>query len=155
MKKLYIGLILLLFTLPAFAAWVPGDAPFINTYLLLGTFDNSDFKSDLIGEETIAPFEGMKTNGKVWEYFDDRYFSRNYDDYVDLFSYYRYEKQEDVTKKLAYLHVYLYSNKDQTAQLRGDGDSNFKIFFNGSKVIEDLPVQDTYKDKNIANINIK
>ena len=75
----------------AWGLWAPGDAPFVNTWLTLGTFGNrqgAGMTSDLIGETTVRPRVGMSGAGKMWRYFDDRVFSRNYDDYQDLFSYF-------------------------------------------------------------------
>ena len=68
---------------PVSANWVPGDAPFINTWLVLGTFDNRKgvgMKADLIGEARTRPRTGEPAAGKTWRFFDDRTFSRNYDD---------------------------------------------------------------------------
>jgi len=157
-KYLFSLLILLIVSIPAFALWAPGNADYINTWLVLGTFNNDinneNFEKDLINETKIAPYDGLTTNGKKWEYFDDRYFSRNYDDYQDLFSYYRYKKNEDITSKIAYAHVYVYSDANIDAQLRGAGDVNFKAFFNGVEAIKNIKTN-AAKDGNIGNIKIK
>ncbi|MBQ7258247.1 MAG: putative Ig domain-containing protein [Abditibacteriota bacterium] len=153
MRKILHILIFIIISIPCFSLYAPGNAPFINSFLLLGVFDNSDFNKEycnVLGE----PYEGLEEQGKRWEYFDDRYFSRNYDDYVDLFSYYRYKSNENIDRKCAYLHVYVYSDRKQEAQIRGDGDSNFRVWFNGEVVLEDIDVVDTYKDKNIGNITL-
>jgi hypothetical protein len=72
---------------------VLASADFINTWLVVGTFDNdgrnAGYERDYVHEGTIEPRQGLISDGKMWTYFDDHLFSRNYDDYQDLFSYFR------------------------------------------------------------------
>ena len=65
--KLLIATVVVAFlTAPTSANWAPGDAPFINTWLVLGTYDNREgagMKADLIGEATIRPRTGEQADG--------------------------------------------------------------------------------------------
>ncbi|MBQ7257056.1 MAG: discoidin domain-containing protein [Abditibacteriota bacterium] len=130
MKYYLIVLFILLSAVPIFAEYAKGDAPFVNTWLVLGAV-KGDFDSELIqGQPTLAE----EIQGKKWEYLDDRLFSRNLDDYVDLFSYYRIIKKESIDGVVAYLHTFVYSPEDTEAQIRYGGDRFSKVFLNGELV---------------------
>ncbi len=154
MKRLTILAIILFIFAPAIvsqAASSTGNAPFINTWLILGTFDNAGnegYETDLIGESTVKPGIGQQVAGKTWNYFDDRLFSRNYDDYQDLFSYYVVKQGESADSKMAYLHVYIYSPKENEAQLRLLVDYEHKAWLNGMVVTSGTsPVASGWVDK--------
>ena len=126
--------------------------PFINTWLVAGTFDNdgndSGFERDWIDEKNTAPSEGSKAGVHTWSYFDDRLFSRNYDDYQDLFSYFKVKLGQPVAAKVAYAHVYVHSAATQKAQLRVGADNQFKAWLNGKRVAsstESTPYRDSVK----------
>ena len=110
-------------------------ANFINTWLVLGCFDNdpknAGYERDWIQETTIEPRQGLICGGKTWRYFDDRLFSRNYDDYQDLFGYFKVKRGESVAARVAYAHVYVYSDVAQEGQLRIGADNEFKAWLNG------------------------
>lgn len=95
-------------------------ANFINTWLVLGCFDNdpknAGYKRDWTAETKVEPRQGLISAGKTWRYFDDRLFSRNYDDYQDLFGYFKIKRGESVAAKVAYAHVYVYSDVPQEGQ---------------------------------------
>ena len=113
-----------------------GNAPYINSWLLLGTFDNdkqnSGYDRDFIGETSAAPQEGQTAATQKWRFFDDRLFSRNYDDYNDLYSYFSIRQNLDSAAKVAYLHSYVYSPTDQNVQLRVGADTSYKAWINGT-----------------------
>ena len=115
----------------------PG-APYINSWLLLGTFDNdkqnSGYDRDLIGESSAAPQEDQTAAAQKWRYFDDRLFARNYDDYNDLYSYFSVRQNLSSAAKVAYLHSYVYSPNAQNVQLRVGADTSFKAWVNGTPV---------------------
>ncbi len=69
--------------------------------------------------------------GRPGDTFDDRLFSRNYDDYQDLFGYFQVKRRESVAAKVAYAHVYAHSDAAQEAQLRIGADNEFKAWVNG------------------------
>ncbi len=110
-------------------------ANFINTWLVVGCFDNdrqnAGFDRDWLRETTVEPSAGLVSAGKTWRYFDDRLFSRNYDDYQDLFGYFKVKRGESVAAKVAYAHVYAYSAAAQAGQLRIGADNEFKAWVNG------------------------
>jgi hypothetical protein len=110
-------------------------APFINTWLLTGLFENdaanSGYDRDWVGELQAKPQEGAAAGSGTWKYFDDRLFSRNYDDYQDLFSYFKIKQGQSVAAKVVYAHVYVYSPTTRDAQLRIGADNSFKAWVNG------------------------
>jgi hypothetical protein len=117
---------------------VATPANFINTWLVLGCFDNDQkntgYERDWLQETTVEPSLGLLSSGKTWRYFDDRLFSRNYDDYQDLFGYFKVKRTESVAAKVAYAHVYVHSAAAQAAQLRIGADNEFKAWVNGALV---------------------
>jgi len=128
------------------------SGPFINTWLVIGTFDNdssnSGFNSDYIGETQVKPNAQLVTAGKSWRYFDDRLFSRNYDDYQDLFSYFGIKRDESIAAKVAYAHVYIYTPNAQTGELRIGANNEFKAWINGELVLSSektTPYRDSLK----------
>lgn len=127
----------------------PDQGPYINTWLVAGTFDNArdnaGFEYDWVGESKVQPREGLLSGGRPWRYFDDRLFSRNYDDYQDLFSYFRIKRDESIRAKIVYAHVYVHSDREQPAELRVGADNAFKAWLNSAPVAsstESLPERD-------------
>jgi hypothetical protein len=154
MKRTSVLIMFMLLLVPAIravAASSTGNAPFINTWLLLGTFDNSgnkNFATDLIGEPQAQPAMGEHVAGKTWNYFDDRLFSRNQDDYQDFFSYYVVKQGQSAAAKMAYAHVYVYSPTDSEAQLRLLADYEYTAWVNGVRVASGtLPVASGWVDR--------
>ena len=127
---------------PVSANWAPGDAPFINTWLVLGTFDNREglgMRADLIGEATIRPRIGEQVAGKTWQFFDDRTFSRNYDDYQDLFSYFFVKQDDPRDARMAYLHIWVWSPRLQQVELRVGVNHEWSARINGEVVTLPTP----------------
>ncbi len=120
---------------------VAADALFINTWLVAGPWDNdadhAGFKKDWIGEATAAPHDGEEAAGRRWRYFDDRLFSRNLDDYQDLFSYWRVKQDVPIGARVAYAHVYVFSPKAAQGQLRIGADNACAAWLNGSLLLRD------------------
>lgn len=142
----------------ALEAELPSQAPYINTWLVAGTFenarDNAGFEHDWIGETSVEPRESMGSAGQPWRYFDDRLFSRNYDDYQDFFSYFRIKRNESVRAKVAYAHVYVHSLQEQPVELRIGADNEFKAWLNGEPAAasaESLPE----RDQSITNVTLQ
>jgi len=108
---------------------------FINTWLVAGMFDNDDANSglvkDWIGESTVTPREAQMSDACTWRYFDDRLFSRNYDDYQDLYSYFKVKKGQSIAAKVVYAHVYLHCLTATGAELRVGADNAFRVWING------------------------
>jgi hypothetical protein len=82
----------------------------------------------------VADIVHRMMTGKIDPKLDDRLFSRNYDDYQDLFSYFKVKRGEPIAAKVAYAHVYVHSLNSQTAQLRVGADNMFKAWLNGLPV---------------------
>ena len=71
-KLLLVTAVVAFLVTPVSANWAPGDAPFINTWLVLGTFDNREgagMQADLIDEATSRPQLGKQVAGKTWRFF--------------------------------------------------------------------------------------
>ncbi len=134
------GLLLALLGAQAALAQSSEHAPSINTWLVAGPFDNArdnaGYEYDWIDEANAAPSEGEISGGMPWRYFDDRLFSRNYDDYQDLFSYFKVKRGESIRAKVAYAHVYIHNAAGQpvAAHLRLGADNEFKAWVNGALV---------------------
>ena len=128
---------------PVLAGPIP-DSPaapeFINTWLLLGPFanDSSDtgFQKAWVEESEVAPAAGKEEHERAWTFFDDRLFSRNYDDYQDLFSFFRTKRGEKLDGAVVYAHVYVFSPNDGKAELRIGADNAFAAWLNGDPVAE-------------------
>lgn len=134
------------------------DANFINNWLVLGTFDNdaqnAGFKRAWIDEARVAPADGQAAAGKKWTYFDDRIFSRNYDNYQDLLSYFKIKKNESVTAKVVYAHTYVYSPDQRKAVLYLGADSEAQVWLNGAPVLSSTFGQ-WKKDSVNAQVDLK
>ena len=141
-KLLIAAVLVAILAAPTSANWAPGDAPFINTWLVLGTFDNQKgvgMRTDLIVEATVQPRAGEQVAGKTWQFFDDRIFSRNYDDYQDLFSYFFVRQDEPRDGRMAYLHTYVWSPRAQQVELRVGVNHEWSARINGQVVTLPTP----------------
>ena len=87
-------------------------AAYINNRLVCGSFDRDENVCD------IPPGAGTAAASKKWEYFDDRLWNRNYDNYQDLHGYFTVKKGIDTRNKYVYAHTYVYSPSDMTAEFR-------------------------------------
>lgn len=154
--KFFFGAVLL--ALSATIAMAATKADFLNTWLVLGLFDNDPQGAGLekawIDETQVAPLAGQEAAGRKWTYFDDRLFSRNYDDYQDLLSYFRFKRNESVEAKVAYAHTYLYSPKDQDAIMVVGADTESRVWLNGRPVLKSEPKQ-WAKDRAKADVVLK
>ena len=135
-KTLFITFVLISLCIMVHADYAIGNAPFINTWKILGPLpERVGFNYDMIGEKNIEPALGDETRGLKWEYIDDRLFSRNYDDYVDVYSFYKIKKNINPGGVVVYLHNYVYSPKEENVQIRYSGDRYSKVFLNGQYII--------------------
>ena len=137
---------------------LPVTDSFINTWLVLGPFDNdaqdSGFKRRWIAEDAVQPCVNQQDAGRKWMYFDDRLFSRNYDDYQDLYSYFHIRLEGDAGQKVFYAHTYIFSPKAQGARLRLGADSECAAWVNGKKVADGKGVT-WQKDSEDSAIELK
>jgi hypothetical protein len=129
-------LALLFLGLPPAPAATSESEVALNTWLVLGLYENTrandGMETDWIKESSVVPAQGLKHGEKVWNYFDDRLFSRNYDDYQDLYSYFKLKLKQPVAARIAYAHTYLYTEKSRKAVLKLGADSEMKLFLNGN-----------------------
>ncbi len=135
------------------AAAAAEPAPFLNTWLVAGPFGagtgEAGFSRDWVGEASAAP-----APGEVWRSFDDRLFSRNYDDYQDLFSYFRILRGESVDGVTAYAHVWVHSAGLQEGELRLGADAMIRVWVNGAPVL-DGSVRGVYRDTITARVRLE
>ncbi|MDQ6421586.1 discoidin domain-containing protein [Paenibacillus sp. LHD-117] len=94
-------------------------------------------------------------NNQQWEYFDDRIWNRNYDDYQDLYGYYTVKKGIDTQNKYVYAHTYVYSPNEQNAQFRFGSSSVNRLFVNDIAITKPSVAAEVQKDMSIANIKLK
>ncbi|HQK96150.1 MAG TPA: putative Ig domain-containing protein, partial [Armatimonadota bacterium] len=113
----------------------PADsaAQFIDTWLVAGPFANdaanTAFDTDHVGVAAVWP-----QPGDAWRVFDDRVFSRNYDDYQDLHSCLTVVRGLAAGPAVMYAHTYVFSESAQSGELRMGADNEHKVFVNGSLV---------------------
>ncbi|SIO07800.1 discoidin domain-containing protein [Agromyces cerinus] len=86
------------------------------------------------GEEPITPelggTLGTEAESTEWEYFDDRLYNRNYDDYQDLYGYYSVKKGEDTRNKFVYAHTYVYSPEARKAFVNVGASGSYRLYVN-------------------------
>ncbi|MCL5105173.1 MAG: fibronectin type III domain-containing protein [Armatimonadetes bacterium] len=125
----------------------PSASTFIRSWLLLATFDNisrTAFKTDLIGENLIAPSVDQISSGKRWRAYTSPW------DQVDFLT--RYTTTD---YKAAYAHIYVYSPVAQSAQLWTGSDDGIKAWVNGSTVLNKAAVRPTLADQDKTPISLK
>ncbi len=123
-----------IWSLPAPSSRVEGTAEHISSWLVSTTIPNTDVSTmdaHPFDIRSAQPGPGSTLGGLQWFAFDDRCFSRNYDDYVDLFSYLRIVRGEQAAGVAVYAAIWVWSPKDQQAQLRVGADSMFRAWWNG------------------------
>ena len=76
------------------AAQTGGTAPYLNQWVVSGPYADAD----AIGKDTSG-----------WQYFDDRIFNRNYDDYNDLMGYFDVKLGESTVDQWVAAATYVYS----------------------------------------------
>lgn len=111
---------------PATAA-KPGQSGFINTWLVCGPFDNPA----ALGNTT--PKIGTPLDGRKWEYFDDRLWNRNYDNFQDLSGYYAIKKGIDTRNKYIYACTNVFSPVDQSAMFLFGISGSGRLSVNGTE----------------------
>ena len=134
-----------------------GDAPFLNAWLLLGPCqggENMGLETDFIDEVKAMPRAGLTMAGKSWEAWDDRLYCRNYDDYQDLYSYYRIVKKHPVANCAAYAHLYVWSPEPRKAQLRIGANDIFRAYVNGKLVRSSNRPQYAARDAEILDTEL-
>ncbi|TCC07896.1 discoidin domain-containing protein [Kribbella soli] len=73
---------------------------------------------------------GFGGENHAWEYFDDRIYNRNYDDYQDLYGYYTVKKGVDTRNKYVYASSYVYSPEAKDAYFDVGASGSYRIYVN-------------------------
>ena len=110
------------------AAASPALAPFLNSWLVCGPFDTA------AAAEKSRPAVGATLDGKAWEYFDDRLWNRNYDNYQDLAGYYAVKKGVDTRNKYVYAAADVFSPAGQTVEFRFGLSGTGRLIVNGTEL---------------------
>ena len=104
----------------------------------------------------ISPVMGEKFGDTEWQYFDDRIFNRNTDDYQDLYGYFQVKQGLEVSGRYTYAHTYVYSEAAQDAQLRFVTSGLHKAYVNDILIDQNTTaVESSNKDQYIQNIRLK
>ncbi|MFG1819376.1 discoidin domain-containing protein [Kribbella sp. NPDC049174] len=101
------------------AAQTSGTAPYLNQWVVSGPFT----EAEAIGKETSS-----------WQYFDDRIFNRNYDDYNDLMGYFDVKRGESTVDKWVAAASYVYSPVARSVQWQVGGSGLYRLFANDAEV---------------------
>ncbi|TYC20352.1 alpha-L-fucosidase, partial [Micromonospora sp. MP36] len=102
------------------------------------------------GKTKLAPKIGESLSfggeSKNWEYFDDRIYNRNYDDYQDLYGYYAVKKGVDTKNKYVYAHTYVYSPIEQQGYFDVGASGSYRIYVNDRCVTPPSTPAEVQKD---------
>lgn len=90
-----------------------------------------------------------------WKYLDDRLWNRSYDDYQDLYGYYKVKQNIDTRNKYVYAHAYVYSPRECAAHLRTGASGSYRLFFNDRLVNGPTVPAEVKKDLTIHRIKLK
>ncbi|MFD0616154.1 discoidin domain-containing protein [Paenibacillus sp. GCM10027629] len=105
---------------------------------------------------SITPKVGeMLVNSKKWEYFDDRLWNRNYDDYQDLYGYFTVKKGVDTRNKYVYAHTYVYSSVEQQAYFNVGASGSYRLYVNDRCVSSPTTPVEVQKDLTKQAIQLK
>lgn len=132
------------------------------TWAVLGPFNpdgSSGYDDDFLGGEAdAAPQLGALLSEKTWQYFDDREYCRNQDDYQDLFTFYTDLRPGSpgggTDGRVAYAGAYLWSPVDQQAVLRFGANDLAKVWVGGALVLEQSTPQQAYRDRHEALVDL-
>ena len=126
---------------PGSAGQPQPEAPFINNWLVCGPFPLPVEVGAAI-PRVEASLEGMK-----WEYFDDRLWNRNYDNYQDLFGYYTIRKGVDTRNQYVYASTSVFTPQARTVEFRFGTSGADRLFVNKEEVRRDVQPQEVHRDQ--------
>ncbi len=153
-----LGLAGIVLVLLASVALASTQARYLDTWLVLGTFPNDEtnagFERAWFDVNTLELKAGLETAGKRWFYFDDRLFSRNYDDYVDLRSYFHVKRGENTAGVVAFASTWVWVPAACECQLRVGADEEFKCWLNGEQVLESTRYSYN-RDSRLAEVTLR
>ncbi|MEV6109627.1 putative Ig domain-containing protein [Streptomyces sp. NPDC051940] len=121
----------------AHAVQTTGTAPYLNQWAVSGPY------TDPVVERSAAPVvpalgtplsdpDGQERS--TWQYFDDRVFNRNYDDYNDLLGYFDVKQGQATSDKWVVAASYVYSPAARTVQWRVGGSGVYNVYANDTPV---------------------
>lgn len=86
------------------------------------------------GSAVVTPNIGdplsLDNESHPWDYFDDRIYNRNYDDYQDLYGYFTVKKGIDTKNKYVYAHTFVYSPVEQQAYFNVGASGSYRLYVN-------------------------
>ncbi|UNK70486.1 Ig-like domain-containing protein [Microbacterium sp. H1-D42] len=123
-------------TQQASAMQTGGTAPYLNQWLVSGPFANPVAADAPDGVTPVlgAEFDGPGADDSEWQYFDDRIFNRNYDDYNDLMGYFDVKQGQPTADKWVLAATYVYSPRAQSVQWQVGGSGIYRLFANDAQV---------------------
>lgn len=111
------------------------------------------------GAAPIAPKLGgtLESDEKTtrWEYFDDRVYNRNYDDYQDLYGYFEVKKGEDTRNKFVYAHTYVYSPEARKGFVNVGASGSYRLYVNDRCVTGPSTPVEVQKDLTRQEVDLK
>ena len=125
------------------------DASFINSWLVCGPFPQP------VAFGAIIPKVGASFGGMKWEYFDDRLWNRNYDNYQDLFGYYTVRKGVDTRNKYVYAFTSVFTPQARTVEFRFGTSGTDRLFINDAEVRRDVQPQEVQRDLRKQSLFLK
>ncbi len=116
--------------------------------------DESTPESGVITPKIGDPL-ALNQESNKWEYFDDRLYNRNYDDYQDLYGYFTVKKGVDTRNKYVYAHTYIYSPADQQAYFNVGASGSYRLYVNDRCVSAPTTPVEVQKDLTKQAIQLK
>ncbi|UNK70473.1 discoidin domain-containing protein [Microbacterium sp. H1-D42] len=111
------------------------------------------------GSATITPAIGDSlgeaSESSDWEYFDDRLYNRNYDDYQDLYGYFSVKKGEDTRDKFVYAHTYVYSPEAKQAYVNVGASGSYRLYVNDACITAPSNPVEVQKDLTRQEVTLK
>lgn len=112
------------------------------------------FKEVRVFDTALSPKVGASFEGKTWEYFDDRTWNRNYDDYQDLHGYFGIKKGIDTRNKYVYAASYVHSATAQDVELRYGSSGSHRAFVNDEAVDTRSTPAEVQKDMKKVTVHL-
>jgi len=151
----------MLLSLLALATAAEGPARRVCTWAVLGPFPyvSDGYNEAILSDEAhLQPILGEGIAGITWQYFDDRYYCRNYDDYNDLYTYFLEGRKGGpgggAEMQAAYCGTYVWSPDAQEVALRFCARDRGKVWLNGTLALEQPDIQRAQRDTQVANVTL-
>ena len=134
---------------PGVAGKPQPEAPFINHWLVCGPFPQP------VEVREAIPRVGASFGDMKWEYFDDRLWNRNYDNYQDLFGYYTIRKGVDTRNQYVYAATSVFTPEARTVEFRFGTSGTDRLFLNDAEVRRDVQPQEVQRDMRRHRVSLK